>query len=166
MEIISSNIKQEDIKDALVVYNYYIDNSFSNFEEKRLSLNSFLRLYKNTKFNKLPFIIAKNKKGIVGLAFVNKFREKSGYKFTYEHSIYVNPNYIKLGYGSLILKELIKQCSKNDKIINLIAVIGDSKNKSSIILHKKHGFEYIGTLKKVGFKKNKWVDSVIMQKKL
>ena len=166
MEIISSNIKKVDIKDALAVYNYYIDNSFSNFEEKKLSLNSFYKLYINTKLKKLPFIIAKNNKNIIGLAFVNKFREKSGYKFTYEHSIYVNPSYIKLGYGSLILKELIKQCKKNKKIKNLIAVIGGSNNKSSILLHKKNGFKYIGILKKVGFKKNRWIDSVIMQKKI
>ena len=55
---------------------------------------------------------------------------------------------------------------KNKKIKNLIAVIGGSSNVASIKIHKKNGFKYIGTLKKVGFKKNKWMDSVYMQKKL
>ena len=48
-------------------------------------------MYKNLKKNKLPFLIAKKKNKKVGIAFVNKFREKSGYRFTFEHSIYVNP---------------------------------------------------------------------------
>ena len=52
------------------------------------------------------------------------------------------------------------------KIKNLIAVIGGSDNLGSISIHKKNGFKYIGTLSKVGYKKNKWVDSVYMQKKL
>ena len=100
------------------------------------------------------------------MAYVSKFREKSGYKFTYEHSIYVDPQHLDRGFGSTILKELIKLCKKNSKIKNLIAVIGGSSNNSSIKIHKKNGFKYIGTLKKVGHKKNKWLDSVYMQKRL
>ena len=62
------------------------------------------------------------------------------------------------------MSELIKLCRKNKDIKNLIAVIGGSDNLGSINIHKKNGFKYIGTLSKVGYKKNKWVDSVYMQK--
>ena len=79
---------------------------------------------------------------------VSKFREKSGYRYTFEHSIYVDPKFLNKGYGSIILNELIKACKKNNKIKNLIAVIGGSNNISSIKIHKKNGFKYIGTLKK------------------
>ena len=103
---------------------------------------------------------------MIGIAFVNKFREKSGYRFTYEHSIYVNPKFINNGYGSTILRELIRSCRKNKKIKNLVAVIGGSDNTASIKIHQKNGFKYIGTLKKAGYKKNKWIDSVYMQKRL
>ena len=100
------------------------------------------------------------------IAFVNKFREKSGYRFTFEHSIYIKPNQTNLGHGTKILRELIKICKKNKKIKNLIAVIGGSNNIASIKIHEKNGFKYAGTLKKIGFKKNKWIDSIYMQKKL
>ena len=166
MIIISEKINEKNLNDSLKIYNFYISKSFSNFEEKRLSIKSFKLLYKNIKSNKLPFIIATLNKKVVGIAFVNKFREKSGYKFTHEHSIYVSPHFINLGYGSKILNELIKLCKKNKNIKNLIAVIGGSNNYASIKIHKNNGFKYIGTLKKVGFKKNKWIDSVYMQKKL
>ena len=43
-------------------------------------------------------------------------------------------------------------------------MIGGDNNISSIKIHKKNGFKYIGTLKKVGRKKNKWIDSIYMQK--
>ena len=166
MEIISQRIKQKDIKQALNIYNYFIRKSFSNFEEKTISFDKFLLLYKKIKSNNLPFILAKIENNVVGIAFVNKFREKSGYRFSYEHSIYVDPKFLNIGYGSKILKELIKECKKNVRIKNLIAVIGGSDNAASIKVHQKNGFQYIGTLKKVGYKKNKWVDSVYMQKKI
>ena len=166
MEIISKRISKQDFIRSLDIYNYFVLKSLSNFEEKKLSINYFYSLYKKIKLNKLPFIIAKNKEDLIGIAFVNKFREKSGYRFTYEHSIYVNPNYMNQGYGSIIMSELIKECKKNSNIKNLIAVIGGSNNIASIKMHKKNGFKYVGTLKKIGFKKNKWIDSVYMQKKI
>ena len=164
--IISEKINNIDLIKALKIYNYYIANSFANFEEKGLSSNEFKKKYKKIKSNKLPFILAKKNNDVVGLAFVNNFREKSGYRYTFEHSIYINPDFISQGYGSIVLKELIKFCRKNKKIKNLIAVIGGSNNIASIKVHEKNGFKYIGTIKKIGYKKNKWIDSVYMQKKL
>lgn len=166
MEIKTKRINKSEIYAGLEIYNYYINHSTSNFEEKNLSKNKFIDLFNKSKGNKLPFIIAKKYKEVIGLAFVNKFREKSGYRFSFEHSIYINPKHIDKGYGSIILKELIRECRKNKNIKNLIAVIGGSDNISSIRIHKKNGFNHVGTLKKVGFKKNKWIDSLYMQKKL
>ena len=166
MKIISKRISKKDMQSALETYNYYIDNSFANFEEKKLSIRIFTALYNKLKSENLPFLIAKKNSEVVGIAFVNKFRNKSGYKHTFEHSIYVSPKYISQGLGSKILKELIRQCKNNNNIKNLIAVIGGSDNKSSIKIHKKNGFNYIGTIKKIGYKKNKWIDSVYMQKKI
>ena len=166
MIILSNRISKKDIIAAKKIYNYYIDNSFSNFEDKKFSTEAFISLYKSIKDNKLPFIVALEKDVVVGMAYVNKFREKSGYRFTHEHSIYVNHKFLNKGYGNIILKELIKLCKKKIRIKNLIAVIGSSDNKASIKIHKKNGFKYIGTLSKVGYKKNRWIDSVYMQLKL
>jgi len=166
MKVKKNNFTENEISKALKIYNYFIKNSFSNFEEKKLSKSTFNILLKKIKKNKLPFILAIKENEVIGLAFVNKFREKSGYRFTYEHSIYIKKNCANLGYGSKILKELIKICKKNKKIKNLIAVIGGSNNIASFRIHKKNGFKHIGTLKKIGFKKNRWIDSIYMQKKL
>ncbi len=166
MNILFEILSKKDFSRALQIYNHFIINSVSNFEEKKMLMKDFKFLYNKNRKNRLPFLLAKKNSEVLGLAFVSKFREKSGYRFTYEHSIYVDPSYINSGYGSVILKKLLKQCKQNKNIKNLIAVIGSSDNIASIKIHKKCGFKYIGTLKKVGFKKNRWVDSVYMQKKL
>ena len=166
MKVKTNNFTEKDISKALKIYNYFIENSLSNFEEKKLSKSSFNLLLTKIKKNKLPFILAVKNEKVIGLAFINKFREKSGYRFSYEHSIYVDPKFINMGYGNKILRELVKISKKIKKIKNLIAVIGGKDNLASVKIHKKNGFQYIGTIKKAGFKKNKWLDSIYMQKRL
>ena len=58
------------------------------------------------------------------------------------------------------------EASKHDHIRSIVAVIGGGSNESiaSIKIHKKNGFNMIGTLKKIGYKKDKWLDVVYMQK--
>ena len=166
MKVKTNKFTDNEISKALKIYNYFIENSFSNFEERKLSKKTFNLLLAKIKKNKLPFILAILNNEVIGLAFVNKFREKSGYRYSYEHSIYVDPNFINNGYGNKILKELLKICKKVGKIRNLIAVIGGKNNFASVRIHKKNGFNYIGTIKNAGFKKNKWIDSIYMQKRL
>ena len=141
-------IREKDLNAALSIYNYFIENSYSNFEENILTLNKFQTQYENITRNKLPFLIAEYKKIIVGIAYLNNYRYKSGYKYSFENSIYVHHNYINQGIGSKLLKKLIDY---------------SKKNKISINIHKKNGFKKIGVLKNIGYKKRKWIDSVYMQ---
>ena len=157
-------IKKTDIKRVLEIYNFHIKNGLANFEEKTINYKSFLNLSKKILKLKLPFIICELKKEIIGFAFLNHFREKSGYKYTYENSIYMDNNYLNKGFGNLLLKKLILDAKKNDKIKSIIAVISNKNSKGSLKIHKKNGFNTIGTLKKVGYKKKQWLDSIYMQK--
>ena len=59
MKIISKRISKTDIRSALQTYNYYIDNSFANFEEKKLSIRIFTAMYNKIVSENLPFLIAK-----------------------------------------------------------------------------------------------------------
>jgi phosphinothricin acetyltransferase len=48
----------------------------------------------------------------------------------------------------------------------MIAVIGDSANAASIRLHEKFGFRHVGVFRDVGFKFDRWLDTVLMQRAL
>ena len=45
-------------------------------------------------------------------------------------------------------------------------MIGDSAQTPSIRLHASCGFEMVGTLKNIGFKFGRWLDTVLMQREL
>ena len=166
MKLTIEKISEQHLRDAHKIYNHYIINSYSNFEEKKVSFRQFHDNYKNIIKNKLPYLIALSEKKVVGLAYLNRFREKSGYRFAFENTIYVHDQHIRQGIGYKLLKELL-YISKNNKNIKLIiAVIGSIDSKGSLKLHKKLGFKKTGVLKKIGFKNNKWIDSIFLQKNL
>jgi len=157
-------IKTSDIKRVLEIYNFHINNGLANFEEKPLSYKDFLHLTNNILNFNLPFIVCEKEKKLIGFSYLSKFRNKSGYKFTFEDTIYIDNDYIRKGIGEILLNQLIQISLKNSKIKTIIAVISGKNTEASIKIHKKNGFNMIGTLKKVGFKKNQWLDSVYMQR--
>tara|TARA_B100001175_G_scaffold158117_1_gene133923 strand:- start:253 stop:753 length:501 start_codon:yes stop_codon:yes gene_type:complete len=159
-------ISENQLRDAHRIYNYYITNSYSNFEEKKISFKEFYKNYKNIIKKKLPYLVALYDEKVVGIAYLNKFREKSGYRFAFENTIYIHKDHINRGIGSKLLKKLINVSKKNKNIKLIIAVIGSIDSKGSIKIHQNIGFKKIGILKKVGFKKNKWIDSIFLQKNI
>ena len=166
MQLRIETISKKDLRSALKIYNYYITNSYSNFEEKKLTFKDFYKNYKNIIDKKLPYLVALCDEKVVGIAYLNQFREKSGYRFTFENTIYIHNKYIKQGIGSKLLKALIGLSKKNKNIKLIIAVIGSIDSQSSLKIHQKLGFKKVGKLKKVGFKKNRWIDSIFLQKNL
>ena len=164
MKLRIEQISEKNLRDAHKIYNYYITKSYSNFEEKKLPFKDFYKNYKNIIDKKLPYLTALYNEKVVGIAYLNKFREKSGYRFAFENTIYIDHKYIKLGIGSKLLKELINISKKNKNIKLIISVISNVDSKGSLIIHQKLGFKKAGILKKIGFKNNKWIDSIFLQK--
>ena len=164
MKLRIETISEKDLISAHKIYNYYITNSYANFEEKKLSFRDFYKNYKNIIDKKLPYLVATYDEKVVGIAYLNQFREKSGYRFAFENTIYIHNHYTKQGIGSKLLTALIKVSKKNKKIKLLVAVIGSIDSQSSIKIHQKLGFKKAGKLTKIGFKKNKWIDSIFLQK--
>ncbi len=159
-------MSEKNLKDAYKIYNYYIVNSYSNFEEKKITFKAFYKNYIKTINNELPYLVALFENKVVGLAYLNQFREKSGYRFAFENTIYIHNKHIRQGIGFKLLKHLVKVSKKNQNIKVIVAVIGSIDSKGSINLHKKLGFTKTGVLKKIGFKNNKWIDSIFLQKNI
>lgn len=166
MRLKITQILQTHLKDAHKLYNYYIINSYVNFEEKKISFRDFYKNYKNITDNKLPYLVALDDNKVIGIAYLNKFRDKSGYRFVFENTIYVSHENIKGGIGSKLLEKLIKISKKNKNIKKIVAVIGGIDSKGSLKVHQKFGFKKSGVLKNIGFKNNKWIDAILMLKNI
>lgn len=103
--------------------------------------------------------------GILGFAYAGPYRARPAYRFTVEDSMYIAPNAQRRGLGRLLLERLIVE-TEACGYRQMIAVIGDSTQRASIALHAAVGFQPVETLKAVGFKFGRWLDSVLMQRPL
>ncbi len=109
-----------------------------------------------------PVVVALFENQVAGFGMYSEFRFREAYKFTVEHSVYVAPNFKAKGIGGRLLQHLIEQ-AKIKKLHTMIGVV-DAENTESIHFHEKHGFKTVGIIKESGFKFNRWLDSVIMQR--
>ncbi len=102
---------------------------------------------------------------MLGYGYAGPYRDRPAYRHTVEDSLYLAVEARGQGIGGALLRRLI-----DDSVMlgyrQMVAVIGDSANEASVRLHKAAGFTLIGTLKDVGYKHGRWLDTVIMQRAL
>ncbi len=110
-----------------------------------------------------PFLVAIENEEILGYAYASFFRERPAFRFLVEDSIYVRPDRHGQGIAAALLETLLKACETRG-FRQIVAVIGDSANLGSIKVHAKFGFEHAGTLRCVGWKAGRWLDTVMMQR--
>ena len=111
-----------------------------------------------------PFLVAEVDGEVAGYAYATQFRDRAAYCFTAEDSIYVHPDQMGQGIGTALLVTLMER-SLAFGFRTIVAVIGGAE-PASIALHAKCGFEEVGRLRAVGWKKGRWLDSVYMQREL
>jgi phosphinothricin acetyltransferase len=112
-----------------------------------------------------PFLVAEISGAVVGYAYAGPYRARPAYYWTVEDSVYIAPQAQRQGIGRALLSRLIAEAEARG-FRQMIAVIGDSAQTASIALHAAAGFHRIGTLAAVGFKFDRWLDSVLMQRAL
>ncbi len=113
----------------------------------------------------LPWLVAERDGVILGFAYANHFRPRRAYRFCLEDSVYLAADAKGQGLGRLLLAELLARCEAAGAR-QMLAVIGDSANLGSIGVHRTLGFEPIGVMKAAGWKFERWLDVVLMQKSL
>lgn len=110
-----------------------------------------------------PFLVAESD-AVVGYAYATQFRDRPAYRHTCENSIYIDRDHLGRGIGKALLSRLCDR-AEHSGFRQMIAVIGGGE-PGSIALHASCGFESVGRLRAVGWKKGLWLDTVYMQRSL
>ena len=113
----------------------------------------------------LPYLVAEVSGVVAGFAYADLYRSRPAYRYAIEDSVYVVDGQTGRGIGSALLGELIARCERGPWR-QMVAIVGDSANSASIALHRRFGFELVGTLRSVGLKHGRWVDTPILQRGL
>jgi L-amino acid N-acyltransferase YncA len=157
--------RDEDMLKIHAIYGFHVLHGLGSFEEEPPSVDELSRRRADVIARGLPYLVAEMGGVVAGYSYAAPYRLRPAYRFTVENSVYVDESLRHRGVGHLLLSALIARCAERE-CRQMIAVIGDSDNLASIALHERLGFIRIGTLRAVGFKFGRWVDSVLMQRPL
>lgn len=158
-------IRRVNIKDAEAlasIYNYYIEHTIITFEDVVLSAQAFEKRILDIS-TRYPWLVWEEDSKILGYAYANTWKVRSAYRYSVEATVYLShkKGAQKRGIGTLLYRRLLEEL----KAKQIHCVIGGVAlpNEASMAMHKKLGFQYVGTFKAVGYKLDQWLDVAYWQ---
>ena len=163
--IIIRDARPNDIPAIQQIYAWHVLHGIATFEEIPPTVQEMQSRLANITIQGLPYLIAETDGKIGGYCYAAPYRPRSAYRYTLENSIYLDHEQTGQGLGKKLLYALIERCEQGPWR-QMIAVIADTSNLPSIHLHRSLGFDHVGMQPATGFKFNRWIDVVFMQRAL
>jgi L-amino acid N-acyltransferase YncA len=157
--------RDEDLDAITRIYGHHVLHGTGTFETTPPTLADMTARRADVLAKGLPWLVAEEDGQVLGFAYGNWFKPRPAYRFSVEDSIYMAPAAHRKGLGRALLAELLAVLERTGTR-KVMAVIGDSANAGSIGVHKALGFEPVGVVQSCGWKFDRWLDIVLMQKTL
>lgn len=157
-------VTKADSNQIVEIYNHYILNSITTFEENVISAKEMSERIVSTLKDDLPWLVVEEDGEVLGYAYANKWKTRSSYRFSIESTVYLDHNFQSKGWGSILYTELLKDLRSKD--VHMVIGVISLPNVSSVALHEKLGFEKVAHFKEVGRKFERWIDVGFWQLKL
>jgi L-amino acid N-acyltransferase YncA len=153
-----------DVPAITAIYRHAVQNTVATFDTEPPGETFFAEKFGHLVDQGHPVLIGDLEGETIAYAYATTYRPRPAYRFTCENSIYIHPAHQGRGHGSMLLGRLI-EAARAFGFKQMLAVIAAERG-DSIRIHEKHGFAYIGRYPKLGFKFDRWLDIVHMQKEL
>jgi phosphinothricin acetyltransferase len=154
-----------DIPAITAIYAHAVQYGTATFEIDPPDVAEMTARFRGLVDAGFPYLAAETDGVVRGYAYAGLYRTRVAYRHTVEDSIYIAPDFYGRGIGRALLGKLVAEASGRG-FRQMIAVIGDSAQAASIALHRSAGFRMVGTFEAVGFKFDRWLDTVLMQRPL
>ena len=157
--------ERSDLQAIATIYAHHVQTGTASFEIEAPDTAEMARRWRDVVDGGLPYLVAIEGERVLGYAYAAPYRPRPAYRYTVEDSVYVCADSARRGIGAALLERLIL-ASERAGARQMIAVIGDSANIASIHLHAAAGFAPVGIIASVGWKFQRWLDVVLMQRAL
>jgi phosphinothricin acetyltransferase len=157
--------ESSDLAALTAIYQHHVLYGTGTFEISAPSLEEMSARRDDVLSKGFPYLVIEAGGKVLGFSYCNWFKPRPAYRFSAENSIYLAPETFGKGWGRLLLAELCR-AAESAGIRKLIAVIGDSANARSIGVHASVGFQHVGIVSGCGWKFDRWLDIVMMEKAL
>jgi L-amino acid N-acyltransferase YncA len=143
----------DDAAGILAIYAPYIENTSFTFETEVPSIEAFRERIRTYLIN-WPWLVSETEGMITGYAYASKYRERTGYQWCAECSVYIHDDHQRTGIAKRLYEELFRILERQG-YRNVYAVI-NLPNDRSVQLHERCGFSWFATYENVGYKLGKW----------
>lgn len=151
----------QDLESVVEIYNQGVDSGFSTFDDFYISIDRYVSYLTGSK-KRAALLVAVFEEQVIGWASIDPISERNAYRFTCLGSVYVRKEFRGMSVGRLLKKEKIIEASKLDYHSMICEVL--SINKVSIILNLSLGFRIVGEIVQAGYRNDKWIGLIVMQK--
>lgn len=154
---------RDDVHAILEIYNDAVLHTTASAEYEPRALETEYAWFDEHAREGYPIFVATHDNGaVVGWSSLSRHKERYGYRFSVENSIYVHPQWRGQGVGKLLLPPLIDAARDMGMHVILAGVSGD--NEASLRLHEQFGFERVAQFREVVYKFGMWLDVVYLEK--
>lgn len=154
--------REEDLAGILAIYNDVVATSTAIYSDRPSTLEDRRTWWQTRTSLGYPVLVAVDETGVIGFASFGDFRSWPGYRFTVEHSVHVRADRRAHGVGRALMEELLPRASALGKHVMIAGV--DADNAGSLRFHERLGFTQVAHFKEVGFKFDRWLDLVFLQR--
>lgn len=152
----------EDLPDVLAIYNDVIATSTAIYTEQPVTLENRQEWWRSRVASGFPVLVATDASGVTGFSSFGDFRAWPGYRFSVEHSVHVRRDRRGQGIGGALVEPLFGRASALGKHVMIAGV--DAENAPSLRFHERLGFLRVAHFREVGFKFDRWLDLIFLQR--
>ncbi|MEI7374426.1 N-acetyltransferase family protein [Dickeya chrysanthemi] len=163
--IVIEDARAEHIAAIRDIYAQHVLHGIATFETEAPEEAEMRDRWRKIRDAGLPWLVATENGHVLGYCYLGFYRTRYAYRFTLEDSIYLHPDHLGKGVGKRLLSAALLQAEQQG-YRQVVSVIADSGNQASLQLHLSLGFTLTGTLRSVGMKHGRWVDTTLLQRAL
>lgn len=160
--------REEDARELLNIYAYYVENTAITFEHEVPSVEEFAGRIKETLKN-YPYLVALVDGKIVGYIYAGRFRTRASYAWSASSSIYIDKQYHRMGIGKMLYDKL-ESILRTQNVINVYAGVADPVEEDEYLTHNSEhfhesiGYKCVARYHECGNKFGKWYNLIEMEK--
>jgi len=152
---------EADLVEILRIYNYAVEHTTAVFDYRPHTIDMRREWFRAKQAASLPVLVADEAGTVLGFATYGPFRAWPAYKYSVEHSVYVDPAVHRQGIGSALVGAVLDEARARDVHVVMAGITSD--NSVSLRLHERLGFKEVAHIPEVGFKFGRWLDLKLLQ---